>query len=156
MYLRCRSAPHARVFSSHATGQDVDGSGTIDPKEFMNRAAQYQSLSVKISQGHTCRRGSLKSVPVQPGPELRTPAPAPATPEPVTTQHDDGMAGGRESSPELGSSLELRASVEKAQLRDGVASASASAAQSIISSLTEEDKETARHSPFRPRSAPIP
>ena len=51
-----------RVLVSPAAGQDEDGSGSIDAEEFMSRASQYQSLSEKIGDGHTCRKGSLASM----------------------------------------------------------------------------------------------
>ncbi len=62
--LKHRSARHVHLTRVPAAGQDEDGSGSIDAEEFMSRASQYQSLSEKIGDGHTCRKGSLASMSV--------------------------------------------------------------------------------------------
>lgn len=81
--LKHRSARRVHLTSvlvSPAAGQDEDGSGSIDAEEFMSRASQYQSLSEKIGDGHTCRKGSLASMSVPSAPAVKPEKPPAAAP----------------------------------------------------------------------------
>ena len=86
--LKHRSARHVHLTRVPAAGQDEDGSGSIDAEEFMSRASQYQSLSEKIGDGHTCRKGSLASMS----------APSAAKPEKPPAAAPEGAARSKSSS----------------------------------------------------------
>ena len=79
-----------------AAGQDEDGSGSIDAEEFMSRASQYQSLSEKIGDGHTCRKGSLASMS----------APSAAKPEKPPAAAPEGASRSKRSSRPAAAPLE--------------------------------------------------
>ena len=79
--LKHRSARHVHLTRVPAAGQDEDGSGSIDAEEFMSRASQYQSLSEKIGDGHTCRKGSLASMSVPSAAAAKPEKPPAAAPE---------------------------------------------------------------------------
>ena len=86
--LKHRSARHVHLTRVPAAGQDEDGSGSIDAEEFMSRASQYQSLSEKIGDGHTCRKGSLASMS----------APSAAKPEKPPAAAPEGASRSKRSS----------------------------------------------------------
>ena len=94
--LKHRSARHVHLTRVPAAGQDEDGSGSIDAEEFMSRASQYQSLSEKIGDGHTCRKGSLASMS----------APSAAKPEKPPAAAPDGASRSKRSSRPAAAPLE--------------------------------------------------
>jgi len=94
--LKHRSARHVHLTRVPAAGQDEDGSGSIDAEEFMSRASQYQSLSEKIGDGHTCRKGSLASMS----------APSAAKPEKPPAAAPEGASRSKRSSRPAAAPLE--------------------------------------------------
>ena len=94
-----------------AAGQDEDGSGSIDAEEFMSRASQYQSLSEKIGDGHTCRKGSLASMSVPSAAAAKPEKPPAAAPEgaPRSKRSSRPAAAPLEEAPRSKSSSRLAA-----------------------------------------------
>ena len=124
-------------------GQDEDDSGSIDAQEFMSRAGQYQSLSEKIGEGHSCRRGSLTSMSVPTAAALKAeqrPAAAPL----LQASHSRGSSTATPgSTPPRGSGS---APVQRSAATGGGAPQAVSPTirrESIVAGFTDADKEQA-------------
>jgi len=123
---------------------DEDGSGSIDAQEFMSRAGQYQSLSEKIGEGHTCRRGSLTSVSVPTAAALKSDQ-RPAAPQ-LKVQHSRGSSTATPGSTPprgSGSAPVLRSAATGGDVPRAVSLEKTVKRESIVAGFTDADKQQA-------------
>jgi len=112
----------------------------------MRRAGQYRSLSEKIGEGHTCRRGSLTSVSVPTAAALK-PEQRPAAAPLLQAQHSgDSSTATPGSTPPRGSDS---AAVQRSAATGGSVPRAVAISpptvrrESIVSGFTDADKEQA-------------
>lgn len=112
----------------------------------MRRAGQYRSLSEKIGEGHTCRRGSLTSVSVPTAAALK-PEQRPAAAPLLQAQHSgDSSTATPGSTPPRGSDS---AAVQRSAATGGSVPRAVAISpptvrrESIVAGFTDADKEQA-------------
>ena len=110
----------------------------------MSRAGQYQSLSEKIGEGHTCRRGSLTSVSVPTAAALKSDQ-RPAAPQ-LKVQHSRGSSTATPGSTPprgSGSAPVLRSAATGGDVPRAVSLEKTVKRESIVAGFTDADKQQA-------------